>query len=338
MPNSINSQNQALYIQEETAYATIPNTAGTATVGNSNACRLIKLSTNQQQALIDRPDKLPTLDFTIGIGGRKSAQWNTSMSLAGNGAPGAKPDCDLLLKALFGKAAVVVAGTSVTYGCDDTSPTLALWNFRKPSTAAQACAFGSIVNQGVFRLGQDVATAEFSGESYWVIDSNQFPTAATAAKGGLTAFPSEPSAPVTNGNMVVGFTGAVTLDGNSYSNLRSATITFNAGRELPKDVFNNFYPDSPAQDRRDIRVEFSMYDDDSVNLGSLKNKAINNTGVTLVFQMGTIAGNIWTFTLNNVILAAPQYDDGQRKFALNFTGKAHATSATSKDPISLVIT
>jgi hypothetical protein len=51
-----------------------------------------------------------------------------------------------------------------------------------------------------------------------------------------------------------------------------------------------------------------------------------------------IAGNIWTFTLNNVRLAAPKYDDGQRKFAVNFTGKAHATSATSKNPIGLVIT
>jgi len=335
---SVNSQNQACYVQKETAFATIPNSTGTATVGNSNACRIIKLGTDQVQNLIDRPDKLPTLDFTIGIGGRKSAQWNASMSLAGSGVAGTKPDCDPFLEALFGKAAVVVASTSVTYDPDDTSPTLSIYNFRKPSTASQACAFGSIVNSGKFSLGQDVATVEFGGESYWVIDTTQFATAAADAKGGLTAFPAEPAAPVTNGNMVVGFTGAVTLDGNVYTTLRTANINFDAGRELPKDVFNNYYPDSPAQDRRNITCDFSLYDDDSANLASLKNKAITNTGVTLIFQMGLIAGNIWTFTLRNVRLAAPKYDDGQRKFAVNFTGKAHATSASSKDAIKLQIT
>lgn len=334
---SINSQNQACYVQKESSPAVIPNTTGTATVGNNNACRIINLQTDQQQALIDRPDKLPTLDFTIGIGGRKSASWNASMSLAGNAA-GTKPDMDPFLEALFGKAGVVVAATSVTYDSDDVSPTLSIWNFRKPAGATQQCAFGSMVNQAIFRMGQDVAQVEFSGESYWVIDSNQFATAETAAKGGLTSFPAEPAAPVTNGGMVVGFTGQVTLDGNVYGTLRTATVTFNAGRELQKDVFNNYYPDSsPAQDRRDIRVEFSIYDDDSANLGSLKNKAINNTGVTLVFQMGTVAGNRWTFTLRNVVLAAAKYDDSQRKYAVNFTGKAHASSATAKDAMTLVV-
>lgn len=336
---SVNSQNQSCYLQKETTAATIPNTAGTASVANANACRIISLTTDQNQALIDRPDKLPTLDFTVGVGGRKNASWSASMSLAGNGAAGVKPDCDPLLEALFGAAGVIVASTSVTYNPDDTSPTLSIWNFRKPAGATQQVAFGASVNQAVIRLGQDVAIIELNGEAYWVLDSNQFATAETAAKGGLTTFPVEPAAPVTNGTMAIGYKGSVTLDGITYATLRTATITFNAGREHLKDVYNTDYPDpSPAQDRRDIRIEFSIYDDDSGDLGSLKNKAITNTPVTLVFQVGTVAGNIWTWTLRNVILAAAKYDDSQRKYAVNFTGKAHSTSATSKNPVTLVIT
>lgn len=334
---AINTQNQALYVQKETTAATIPNAAGTATVGNANACRLIAFRTDQQQALIDRPDKLPTLDFTVGIGGRKSGGWNASMSLVTSGAAGTKPDMDPFLEAAFGKAGVVVASTSVTYDPDDVSPTLSIWNFRKPAGAKQQVAFGAAVTQMILRLGQDVATVEFSGEAYWVLDSAQFATADAAAKGGLTSFPAEPAAPVTNGNIFPGYKGSVTLDGNTYATLRSVTITAGFGRELVKDVYNSDYPDSaPAQDRRDIRVEFSIYEDDSANLLALMNKAVTNTPVDLTFVAGTVVGNIIETRLKNVVLAAPQHDDGGRKYAVNFTGKAHASSATAKDPLKMI--
>lgn len=334
----VNSAAQLGYVQLESSFGTIPNAGGTASVGNANAFRGISLLTNADQALIERPDKNSSLSATVGIGGRKSGNWSTSASLAGNGAAGTAPDIGPFLQAAFGKAPTVVAATSVTYGLDDLSPSLAIYNFRKPAGASQQCAFGSVVQRLRVLLGEDVARIELSGPSKWVIDTDQFGTVGADHKGGLTTFPSEPASPVTNGGIGPGFTGTVTLDGQSYSTLRTATIDVDFGRDIPLDVYNNYFGVEPGQNRRVVNVEFSIYDDDSANLSTLKRKALAKTPVDLVFAHGTIAGNIWTFTLKNVLLAAPQYDDSQRRYAVNFTGRAHATSGTSKDELVLALT
>lgn len=336
---SVNSRNQLGYVQLESAYGTIPNASGVASVANANAFRMSALSMNPEQAIIVRPDKNSSLSPTLGTGGRKSATWNMRCSLAGNGAAGAAPDIGPFLQALMGKAPVISAGVSVTYGVDDTQYSLAIYNFWKPSTASQQVALGSIVQTGRFSLGGDVAEIDLSGQSRWVLDTDQFSTADVTAKGGLTAFPAEPSAPVTNGTQAVGFTGLVTLDGNTYGTLRTANVTINANRDLPNDVYNNYYGVEPGQDVREVLCDLNIYDDDSANLSSLKVKGINKTPVTLSFQVGTNAGNKWTFTMNNVLLGTPQTDDGGRRKAITFNGcRAHATSSTSKDEIVLVLT
>lgn len=334
---SANSRNQYLFVQEESTYGTIPNSAGTATLAGTDACRHISLVATPVQPLNDRPDKTGNLSATVGVGGRKSSTWRASMSMAGSGAAGTESDIKKFLKALFGKAPVIVGATSVTHDVDDTQFSLDIWNFYDPSGMVQEVALGAIVNQGRFILGQDFATAEFEGEARWVLDSNQFATADATAKGGLTSFPARPT-PTTNGIPAIGFTGTITLDGNVYTFFRNATIIFNAQRELPKDIFNSYYPDSPAQDVRDVRVEFQIYDDDGANFKSLRLKAINKTAVTLTFVIGTVAGNIWTFTLRNVIFDAPERDDSQRKLSTTWRGKAHADSSTSKNEITLALT
>lgn len=339
--SSVPSSNQFCYVQKESSWGVIPNSSGTATVGNTDACRIISLDTSRSQELIDRPDKLPTADYTIGAGGRKTANWTCSMSLA-SATRGTKPDSDEFWEAWFGQAGNAVASTSVTYSCADTTPSLSIWNFVNPSTASQQVAFGSIVRQFRVQGGQNVATVEFSGEAKSVLDSVTMAslTDGNAEKGGLTGttFPSQPSSPVTNGTFVVGFTGGATLDGNAFSEMRALTLTADSGRELSHDNWNSYVAGAPAINRRSVQVEFSIYDDDTANMNSLKSKCGNNTPIDISLQFGTTAGNIWTFNLKNVVLANPTYDYGQLKRAVNFTGRAYATSATSKDAITLVIT
>ncbi len=239
---------------------------------------------------------------------------------------------------MFGKAPVITPATSVAYALDDLSPSLAIYNFRKPGTATQQCAFGAVVQRARIQIGGDFAQIDLSGPCKWVIDTDQFGTVGADHKGGLTSFPSEPASPVTNGNMAVGFTGNVLMDGNSYGTLRTATIDADMQRDIPLDVYNNYFGVEPGQGRRIVNVEGSVYDDDSANLSSLKLKAHLKTPVPLVFAVGTVAGNIWTFSLANALLSAPRYDDSQRRYVVNFSGRAHATSGTSKNELALTLT
>jgi hypothetical protein len=339
-----NSKNQRIYVQKESSWGVIPNSSGAATVGNTDACRHTEAEMNGAQEMIERPDKTGNLSRTIGVGGRRNSNWRVAMSLAGSGAAGTKPDMDPFLEALFGQAGNVVASTSVTYSLADAHPSLSIWDFRTPAAMTQQVAFGSIVTQVRMDFGDPAPIIDFSGESKWVLDSPQYDvlTDGDPAKGGLTdagqaTFPTEPTSPATNGDMAIGFTGAITLNGISYTTLRRGSIAIATARELPKDVFNNYYPTSPAADIRDVTGEFSLDDTDSSDLDTLKQKARDKEGVTLIFQIGLNAGNIWKWTLKNCLMDF-QYDDSQRKYGLAFTYTAHASSITALDEVELALT
>jgi len=338
-----NSANERIYIQKEASFGVIPNSTGTPTLANGDACRHRKATLNAVQGIITRPDKTGTLSATIGIGGRKAATWSLEMSLASSVA-GTVPDCDPLLEALFGKAGAVGTGPAkVTYELDDASPSLSIWSFRTPAALVQRVGFGCVAASAQFTLGQDIAMLSVSGPGKYVLDTGQQAvlTDGDAAKGGLTGatFVTEPSAPVTSGIPVIGFTGVVTLDTNVYATVRNATVRINTGRAMIDDAFNNYFALAPFQRTREVLVDFSIYDDDSANAKALLAKAFLKTPVDLIFAMGTVAGNTWTFTLNDVLLPVPEYDDSSDRYALNFSGcRAYASSDTAKDEIKLVIT
>jgi hypothetical protein len=332
------SNQQRGYVQRESSFGIIPNSTGTATVGNNDAFRFISLATDAVRTTIDRPDKTGSLSRTVGSAGRRSGNWSTRFSLAGSGTAGTAPDVNDFLEALFGKAKTVVADTSVGYTLDTNIYSLSIFNYRTPSTVTQQIAHGGLVDRAVFTLGEDVAQCEMSGPCQWVLDDDEFSTADSTAKGGLTSFPSEPASPATLGDMAIGFTGSVVMDGDTYGTLRRVTITVTKEAQLDLDVYNNYYAPSGSFGTLAVNIEGSIYDDDSSDLSALKVKAKNGTPVDMVYTVGTVAGNIWAFTLKNVILEPFTYDDGARRYAANIRGRAHATSLTSKDEIALLLT
>ena len=321
MANFALSRNERLYGQIESTYATIPNTSGTATLAGSNCCRVKKLALDPSVDLLIREDKTGSRSQTVGVAGRKKMKsWSAEMDLAANGAAGVIPDCDFLLQATFGQAATISAGVSATYSLSDAIKSMALWSFRQPSTVVQRCGAGALVDTAVFELGANIATAKFSGTGAWVVDSYNFSSLDTAGKCGLTAFPSEPGSPVTNGGIIAGFTGAVTIDSNV------------------DDGFGSYYPNTSMGGERVVSVAFDAYDDDSTNTQDLIQKALSKAAVAVTLQVGTVTGSKWTFSLPNVQLAEPTFDDSKMRYMLKFgESRAFASSLTSLNEVSLVI-
>ena len=298
------------------------------------------MNNHVESRIYTRPDKTGSLGEILGIPGRKTATWTAAMSMAGNGAAGVKPDVDVLLQLIFGKAVTIVASTSATYGLDDNSYLASIWHYNAPSTVAQYVAISSACKQLKITFGGDVPTLEFSGECLWVLDTDQLAdgTMDSVGKGGIATWTTQPT-PTVNGKPPAGFTGLITLDGQTYTTLRTGSITLAVARNLPGDTFNSYYSAAPVPGLRAVTADFGLYDDDSANLKALKQKSFNKTTVNLGFQIGTAAGNTWTFTLKNVLLPAPVLDQGQDRRALSFSG-AHAYDTTigAKDALALVIT
>jgi hypothetical protein len=337
MANAAYTRNQRCYPVIEAAWGTAVAPAGT------DCCLITSLATQAAQAEIPRPDKTGSLGEIVGIPGRRSATWTAAMSTAGSGVAGTPPDSHAFLQAGFGKAVAIAAGVSATYALDDLIYSMSVWHYNAPASVCQYVAIGAIVNQMRFAIGGDVPMLEVSGPALWVYDSDQQADGTTdaIAKGGLAgALPAEPT-PTTNGKPPAGFTGVITLDGNTYGTMRTASITLGVAKDLPMDTFNSYYGTNPAPGMRVITCDFGLYDDDSAQLKSFsqKGKSVLKPLVNLSFQWGTVPGNIWTLNLKNVMLPVPTVDYGATRRALTFTGcRAHDTSIGSKDAVTLVLT
>ena len=340
MGNFSYARNERIYLQVESAYGTLPNAGGTASLTGAACCRHTKAVLTPQLALLTRRDKTGTRSAVQGVPGRRAGSWSLSMDLAANGAGGVVPDCDPILQAIFGQAATISSGVSCTYAfpLPDAIKTFDIWSFRTPSTMMQRAAAGCTVREATFELGQDIAALSAQGDAMWVVDTVNFSTLDSVGKAGLTTFPTEPATPVTNGAIIAGFTGVATFDSNVLANIRSATLKIGTGNEVTKDTFGTFYAVGPEGDVRNISLSFNLYDGDDAASQDLQTKAVSKSPINVTLQIGTITGAKWTFTVKNVQLAMPALEDGQRKWACVFgESRAFASSITVVDEVSLVI-
>ncbi len=332
---------QRCYPQIQSAFDAIPNTGGTATVGNSDCCLITSLTTEAAQAEIARPDKTGDLDDVVGQGGRRIGRVSTSMSMAGNGTAGTPPDCKNFLQGIFGAAGAVVSSTSVTYSLADALFYLAVWNFMKaPTNATNRVAFNTLIQKMEASFGGDTPMLTFSGEAGWVLDSDQFADGTTpaAAKGGLTSFPAEPSTPVFNGIAPQGFKITATIDGNAHTNILSVKVSLSVLRELLKNG-NTEFPGGGAAGDRAVMIDWEQTDNDSAALRTLKQKSYSRTPVNAVFTVGSIAGNRWVHTLNNIIVPKPtDGTSGTRRTVKFSNARAYQSALGAKDQYAMAIT
>ena len=429
MPNYSFSRLERAYLQAQPVFGTIPNSGGTASLSNSNACRFIRMELQNEVALLERPDKTGTRSQEDMTGGRKMGRWSIEMSTVGNGTSGVAPDADPIFQAIFGQTAAVGAGTAAISSSTNASPIVlsfggahgiasgameivsvsghlintnangvwlayansttgltlcgsvgngvggasgtmsrikvsytfvdginqfSLWSFRTPSTLSQRVGNNCVVQECTFNLNQDVATWSANGDCYWVIDSTQFANGNydVYQQGGLGAFPSEPSAPVTNGTIIPGFTGRFVAGeaANSTSNtlyatnsyafptIRNGTMRVQTQNLLVRDTFGSYYATLTEGDVRNVTLSFNVYDDDSTQVNLLKFWGDSKTPVDFVINLGTVIGNIFVFYLKNVFLASNVLGDGQLRFDAAYADSRATTSNLAvRDEFSLTI-
>jgi len=99
MSLSMSRQERAFMQLQAGGVRVIPNSSGTATVGNGDAVRHIKLAMQNTPALLRRRDKTGTRSTTVGVVGRTGASWSFESSLVSGVIP---PDLDPLLQSIFG--------------------------------------------------------------------------------------------------------------------------------------------------------------------------------------------------------------------------------------------
>lgn len=160
------SRLEQLFVQAQPTFGTIPNTSGTATVGNSNACRFISMTLENESSIEVRPDKTGTRSVQGVVPGRRSGRFSLDMSAVTSGVLGTVPDSDPIIQSVFGQPATIGAGTFMISASTDATPIVL-------TTAAHGQVVGSVgyltvaghlVNIGSNQVGANGLWAAYFGD------------------------------------------------------------------------------------------------------------------------------------------------------------------------------
>jgi hypothetical protein len=319
----------------------VPNTTGTATLAAGDVVRHISANLSAVDNIIRSAGKTGSRGLLKPLKGRKGATFTCEYPLAGSGTAGTPSDLDAVLEGIFGAAGTDSAGVSVTYALSNAIPGMTFWNFRDPAgtNIFNECLWGGVIESAEFSFGQEAeATVRINGSGAYVIGKPNISGLANAAKGGLTAFPTEPASPVYLGTPAVAFVGSVTINGVSTFKLSEATIRVALNRQV-RASFGSYHPDTPAAGVREITCDFSLFEEDTSDQAALRALAYSKTTFDATFVLGEDAGNIWTFTVNDTTAASVERQDGGLESIISFAGcQAAKSSISANDELTLVCT
>jgi hypothetical protein len=349
-------RNKRLYVAKQTAgaFSTIRNTAGAADVAAADACKHRSFTAEPTRTRLAAPDVESTaflgyIDRTI-AGRFGAAPASTVTSLFSATGAGVQPDIGPILESAFGKV-TIAAGVSATYGpagvkyLDEASPiTCELWEFVTGAKRGKV-AFGALVNRFVIAAGQDYADLTADYLCFNVLTQDRFPAASTSEKGGLTAWPTEPSQTYT-GSPLTGFTMTLTLDGIVYTTVRSVSVTGSMGRQFRADKTavdgSEYLPTEPFEMMPEFTLDFSVHSTDASDLSALIAKIAARTQFDASLVIGNAAGGTYTIPLNNLISPEGReavHGGGDDRAAVTVSGlRAQATSTSVRDECTVVLT
>jgi hypothetical protein len=351
------SRNDRFYCAKQTAFATIRNAGGAASVAAADACKHVSFSADPARTQLNPPDKevnafLGFIDRSRAGRFAPAAASVVTPLFSGSGA-GVAPDNGPIFESALGKE-TIVAATSVTYGpsgtkyLDETTPvTCELWGFNTGAKRGKV-AFGALVNRLRISAGQDFAEVAADFLCYNVLTQDRFAAAActTAEKGGLTSWPAEPGGQTYTGNSLQGFTGNVVLDGVTYTTVRNVSVTCDMGRQFRADKFDDdgteYLPTEPMELMPTFTLDIDLWSTDSSDLTSLLVKIANRTAFDATLTIGATAGGIYTVSLNNLIMPDGREaasSDGDDRKVISLTGlRAQCTSTSVRDECTIAIT
>jgi hypothetical protein len=285
------------------------------------------------------PWKTGTRSTQPGILGRwRGAFELRDFPLIPSGTAGGQPDAWALIEGITG-----LAGSSGTYNFSDTGfKPFTLFDYQHGlSGGTQQMVYGCIPADVTFNFNTDIFNLTCTGLGVYKLDSDYFASEAAAAKGGLSAYPAEPSTTTTTGAVIPGFFGAVTMDSHAFDHttavLKNFTVRVVTGSRPLNDTYDDGLPSFAVGGERKVSITLGVVDNDSAELIDIKQKTKAGTPFNISIDCGNLAGYIVRFVMKDFQFAQPEYADETDHVMCNFGESfAHASAVGNIDDLSLV--
>ncbi len=217
-----------------------------------------------------------------------------------------------------------VFGATASYSPANNLASFNLFDYWTPETAVHRIVAGAAVDKMSVKINGDFHEFEFRGPARDLIDSVSF----TSGEGSLSAFPAEPNISDFESNIVPGHLGQAWLGASPerFYTITEADFTLDNNIDLRDREFGSSLPRCLSAGVRDVRVNFSLHEQDDEATKSLYQAARQRSPISVMLQLGQQPGQLFGIYLKSVVPEVPEFDDGETRLQWRFSGsRAHGT-------------
>lgn len=208
----------------------------------------------------------------------------------------------------MGDAAV---GGGVSYELAESLPSVSLYDYWSPETAVQRMVRGAVVDEMDFEANGDFHEIRFEGIAAELLDS--------ASAGG--EFPEEPEVEAMEAAPVLGHLGQIWLGPgpSQIHTLTAARIRLKNNVDPRTREFGSLLPKCIVPGEREVTAEFEMYSRDTAAFDEIYQAARWRQPISLVLQMGEVAGQMCGLWLKSFVPETPEFIDTETRLRWRFS-------------------
>jgi hypothetical protein len=231
--------------------------------------------------------------------------------------------------------ALPAAGTTIPAAITYTPATelrsVGIFDYWNPATAVQRVAYGAGVDQMEILINGDYHEFHFSGVAKDLMDSSSFEAGAAS----LQSFPAEPALGNFDYSIVPGHMGQAWLgvSPSRFCTITKARIVLKNALEMRDKEFGSCTPLGISPGQRSVTAAFDLYSRDDEATTELYQAARQQSPISVMFQLGVVAGQMMSVYLKSVVPEVPDFDDGDNRLQWRF--RASRAQGTLDDEISL---
>jgi hypothetical protein len=208
------------------------------------------------------------------------------------------------------------ATATVTYAPATALPSVSLFDYWSPATAAQRLLRGAAVDRMDISINGDYHEFRFRGLAQDVLDSGSF----SGEAGALQSFPVEPALGAFDYSIVPGHMGQVWLGASptQFPTITSGTISLQNNLDTRAKEFGSDAPRAISPGQRSVTVAFDLFSQDDEATEGLYQAARQQSPIGVMFQLGERAGQLLGLYMKSVIPDVPEFDDSGNRLQWKF--------------------
>ena len=225
----------------------------------------------------------------------------------------------VILNAPFSSAPAAgqTLGQTATYSLATQLPSVTIFDYWDPVTAVQRFLCGAGVDRMTIKLNGDFHQMEFKGMAQDLVDSASFET----GQGGETSYPAEPAQDGFGYSPVPGNLGQVWLGvlPSRFCTVSAASIEIRNDLDLRSKEFGMCLPKGVVPGDRTVSLTLELFALDDAATAALYQAARQQSAVSVMFQLGQVAGQLMGIYLPTLVPAVPEFDDADKRLQWKFS-------------------